>query len=367
MTERKLDEGQLNRALLARQLLLERSPLDVLSALERLVGLQAQAPKSPYVGLWTRLDDFDPRELSRALEERQAVRVPLMRSTIHLVSARDCLRLRPVIQPVMDRDLAGSSWGKGVVGVDLEALGEEAHRILLDGPLVAGDLGRALAKRWRKREPGSLAYAARNTLALVQVPPRGLWERSGRPLLQTAETWLGRPVAQRGSRKELIRRYLGAFGPATVADMQTWSGLSGLRSVVETIRSELVAYNDEQGRELFDIAGARLPDSDTPAPVRFLPEFDNLILSHADRSRVIPAEHRKRVLHNLGIKKTFLVDGFVAGEWKLDKKGRRATLSIEPFNRIPKRLRAELEEEGGSLAGFLAPEAEEPGVRFVGS
>ncbi len=364
MPRRILTQRALNRAFLERQLLLQRSGLDVVGAVEHLIGLQAQAPKAPYVGLWTRLTTFEAADLERALLERRVVRLPLMRSTIHLVSAEDCLRMRRVTQPAMDRDLAGSRWGKGVVGVDFGALENETQRVLEQGPLVAADLGRELAKRWRKRDPGSLAYAARNTMALVQIPPRGLWVRSGRPLLSPAESWLGKRLEESTSPHDMIVRYLRAFGPAAVRDMQTWSGLTGLGPVVDELRPRLEAYEDESGRELFDVPDGALPDPGTPAPVRFLPEFDNLLLAHADRTRVIPPEFRDRVVRNLGVKKTFLVDGFVAGEWKAERRRNVAILIIAAFRRHPKKVREDIEREGRRLLAFLEPAAASQEVRI---
>ena len=324
--------------------------------LEQLVGMQAQAPKSPFVGLWTRLAGFSVDDLADLIVQRKAVRLPLMRSTIHLVSARDCLALRPVIQPVMDRDLSGSSWGKGVVGVDLARLGLEARRILEKKPLANGDLGRALTQRWRKRDPGSLAYAARNTLALVQIPPRGLWHESGRPLLAPAESWLSRPLGDDASPDDMIDRYLRAFGPATVADVQQWSGLTGLGSSLDRMRPELRTFVDERGRELFDVAEAPLPDPETPAPVRYLPEFDNLLLSHSDRARIIPPEYRAQVVRNLGAK-MFLVDGFVAGEWKIDRSRKMIALDVHSFAPPSRKTRAALVQEGRKLLTFVSGES----------
>jgi len=219
----------LNRALLARQMLLARGPLGAAEAIERLVGMQAQAPAAPYVGLWTRLRDFRPDDLARLILERRAVRIALMRGTVHLVTARDALSLRPLVQPIFDRDLrVNSTYARGLAGMDLGALAAHARVLVEERPRTMSELRALLHARWPDRDAPSLAYAARNLLPLVQVPPRGLWGAGGLPTLTSAEAWLGRPLARRPSLGGMVRRYLGAFGPASVMDVQEWSGLTRL-------------------------------------------------------------------------------------------------------------------------------------------
>ncbi|GAA0390048.1 winged helix DNA-binding domain-containing protein [Microbispora corallina] len=357
-----LTRRALNRALLDRQLLLRRHPMTALEAVEHLVGMQSQAPLSPYVGLWTRLTAFAHADLGRLLVEREAVRVALMRGTIHLVSARDCLDLRPVVQPVLERWIR-TSYGKSLAGVDLETLVEVTRALTEERPLTFQEIGDLLGERWPGA--GGLPQAARGLVPLVQVPPRGVWGAGGQARHTPAESWLGRPMGDGSAVDAMVLRYLAAFGPASVKDVQVWSGLTGLRAVIKRL-PDLVSYRDEQGVELFDVPGRPLPDPDVEAPARFLPDFDNVLLSHADRSRIMRDDHKKRVFSVNGIvSPTILVDGFVAGMWRVDLGKDAAVLEIEPFDRLPATARDALAEEGESLLGFAAPAASARSIRFV--
>jgi hypothetical protein len=364
-----LGPRELNRATLERQMLLRRRKLSAVEAIERLVGMQAQAPAPPYVGLWTRLEDFHPDELARLILERRAVRIALMRNTVHLVTVRDCLALHPLMQPVFDRTLYATRANRAhLEGVDTEALAAAGRALLEERPRTAKELGELLQEQWPGRDPASLARAIRHLLPLVQVPPRGVWGKSGAATHTTAEAWLGRPLDPASSLEETVLRYLGAFGPATVKDVQTWSGLTRLGEVIERLRPRLLTFRDERGKELFDLPEALRPDPDTPAPPRFLPEFDNLILSHADRIRVIADEYRKVMASKNGmVPATFLVDGFVRGTWKKERSRGRATLMIEPFEPLAEEDRDALAEEGERLIRFVAePEgAEAYEIRFA--
>ena len=353
----------LNRATLERQMLLRRGTLSAEEAIEHLVGMQAQAPNPPYIGLWTRLEGFHPDQLARLILERRAVRVALMRNTVYLVSARDCLKLRPLVQPVIDRGLYANRANRaGVEGVDVGALSAVGRQLLEERPRTAKELGVLLRERWPEGDPASLARAVRHLLPLVQVPPRGVWGRSGQTTHTTSEAWLGRPLEADPSLKELVVRYLGAFGPATVKDVQTWSGLTRLGEVLERLRPRLDTFRDEHGRELFDLPEAPRPDPDTPAPPRFLPEFDNLILSHADRARVIADDYRRALASRNGmVPATFIVDGFVRGTWKTRRTRGKAALVIEPFDALSGNDRGALAEEGEGLLRFVTePEGVEP-------
>lgn len=344
----------LNRALLERQLLLRRSRLAPVDAIEHLVGMQAQAPNPPYIGLWTRLEDFHHETLARLLTERRVVRIVLMRGTIHLVSDRDCLVLRRVTQPVLTRGLQ-SAYGRQIGGLDLDRVVAAGSALVEESPRTSSELGALLHERWPERDPRALAQVVRCLVPLVQVPPRGIWGAGGAATHTTAEAWLGRPLSTEASPDAMLTRYLAAFGPATVLDMQTWSGLTGLRSVVDRLRPELCTFRDEQGRELFDIPDGSLPEPEAPAPPRFLPEFDNLILSHADRGRIIAERNRRRIASRNGmVPATVLVDGFVCGTWRIHQRRDSATLVIEPFDSIPAPVRVELEEEGMRLLDFVA-------------
>jgi hypothetical protein len=352
---------------LARQLLLRRHEVSAFEAIEHLVGLQAQAPDPPYVGLWTRLAGFLPEELSRMILDRQAVRVALMRNTVHLVTAGDCLKLRPLVQPVIGRNLySGNAQRAAVQKIDAAELIAAGRALLEEQPLTAAKLGGLLKERWPDQDPAALARAVRNLVPLVQVPPRGVWGESGQAAHTTVEAWIGQPLDPAYSPDELVIRYLGAFGPASVKDAQTWSGLSRLREVFERLRPRLRTFSDQGGTELFDLPDAPRPDPEVPAPVRFVAAFDNLILSHADRSRVIATEHRKAIASRNGmVPATFLVDGFVGGTWKVTRERGEATLWITPFGHLPKQDREALMEEGERLVSFVTDGAGDFAVRFI--
>ncbi|MFE0525217.1 winged helix DNA-binding domain-containing protein [Streptomyces sp. NPDC058954] len=339
----------LNRATLDRQLLLRRAPLSVADAVGHLLGLQAQNVKPPYYALAARLDGFAPEHLSEPMAAREIVRIVTMRSTIHTHTADDCLTLRPLVQPARDRELI--HFRKGLVGVDLGRLAALARDLVEAEPRTMKELREALAAEWPEADPQALGVAARCTLPLVQVTPRGLWGRSGQVALTTAEHWLGRPAGEAPTPDAVVLRYLAAFGPASVKDMQTWAGLTRLREAFERLRPGLLTFRDADGTELFDLPDAPRPDADTPAPPRFLPEFDNLLLSHADRTRVVPPEYRGRSWVGNTVHRTFLVDGFLAGVWRLE----RDALVIEPFGRLSRAQRTDLADEGGRMLATMHP------------
>jgi hypothetical protein len=345
----------LNRALLARQMLLERDRMTALATIEHLVGMQAQAPLAPYVGLWARLEGFQPETLSAAIVEREAVRTSLMRATIHLVTAEDALWLRPLIAPVLERGFRTSTFGRHVAGLDLAEVLVVGRDLLEARPMTSKELGALLAERWPEIDRDSLTFAVGYLVPLVHVPPRGVWGETGPVARTTLETWLGRPLDQDPSIDELVVRYLGAFGPATVMDVQAWSGLTRLRPVVDRLRPRLAVFRDDRGREMFDLPDAPRPDPETPASPRFLPEYDNVLIGHADRSRIIPAGRRIPLPPGNGATRgTFLLDGMFAGEWRIATAHGRATLEIEPFEPIAASGLPPLTEEGERLLGFAA-------------
>jgi hypothetical protein len=354
---RTLSHRALNRALLARQLLLRRRRLTVPTAVEHLVGLQAQNPSSPYLALWSRLSGFRPEQLAGPLVARELVRTVVMRGTLHLVTADDCVAVRPAVQEVLTRMFAASPFGKALAGIDETAVMAAGRDVLAAEPLPSNLLGARLAERWPDRDPASLAQAVRALLPTVQVPPRGVWGQSGVATWAPAETWLGRPVDRGASVDELVLRYLAAFGPATVKDAQTWSGLTHLREVFDRLRSRLRVFRDPSGAELFDLDTAPRPSPDTPAPVRFLPDFDNILLSHADRSRIVPDAHRARISSvNSLLPGTFLLDGHVSGTWSLSRDpGRAGTarLLVTPFTKLSRADRSALHTEADLLLSFL--------------
>ena len=365
MTDR-LGPRALNRALLARQLLLERSDAPVEHALEALVGVQAQAPDAPYVGLWSRLVGFRPDELAAALVERRAVRTPLMRATLHLVTARDALGLRPVVQPALAKSFAGSAFAPLLAGVDLDALHEAARDLLDARPLTRPDLARLLGERWPGHDATALAYAVTYLLPLVQVTPRGVWGSTGPAAWACTGTWLGAggPPAGGTTVDDLVLRYLAAFGPASVRDVQTWSGLTRLREVADRLAPRLRRFRDDGGTELLDLPDASRPAPDAPAPPRFLPEYDNVLLSHADRTRINPDRRPVPLPPGNGAAcGTFLVDGLLAGTWEVSGRDPGAVLAVRPFGRLAEATASAVTDEAARLLAFLAPGA--TGVRIV--
>jgi hypothetical protein len=304
------------------------------------------------VGLWTRLQNFAPHELSTLTEERHVVRLNLMRNTVHLVSARDGLGWRPLFDPLHAAEFSAHFRG-GMPGVDRDALLRQAKRLLDDQPRTRGELGNLLAERWPEAHPSALAYAATHHIAVCQVPPRGIWGKNGRAVWAPVERWLGAPLRS-VPLDALVLRYLGAFGPARVADIQLWSGLTRLREVVQ--RLPLRTFHGEAGQELYDLPDAPRPSEQMPAPPRFLPEYDNLLLSHKDRTRLI-AGHRPVPLPpgNGAAAGTFLVDGMWHGTWQI----RDQSLHIQPFTKLPRADRNALLAEAAQLCAFVIPRAEE--------
>lgn len=349
-----LDRRALNRALLARQMLLRPARMTVLDALERLCGLQAQSPTAPYYALWTRLEAFDPAELERLLLGREAVRLALMRATLHLVAAGDALALRPLLRTVQERGLAGA-FGKRLTGIDIDAIAALGRDWTAERPLSFAELGARLAERWPDREPEALAAVVRARVPLVQTPPRGLWGRSGQALHTPLEAWTGRQQAAGFTNEALVLRYLSAFGPASVKDMQVWSGLTKLQDAVGRLGSRLIRFRDEQGIELFDLPEAPRPDGSAPSPPRFLGDFDQMLLAYADRSRILSETHKRRVFTVNGlVRPVFLLDGFVAGKWELRQRGGEALLLVEPFAPLSADDREALGVEGARLLAFAS-------------
>jgi len=360
-----LSRQALNRALLERQLLLRRSTLPMSKAIEHLVGLQAQTPHTWYVGLWTRLDGFRPEHVADLLNKRKVVRTALMRSTIHLVTARDCRTLRPLVQSVIERSTNGN-FGRNLAGLNIHELVAAGRALVEERPRTFGELGKLLAERWPDRDAASLAQAIRARVSLVQVPPRGIWGSSGPAAHTSAEAWLGRPLDPAPSLEKMILRYLAAFGPATVKDMQSWSGLTRLGEVTERLRPRLATFRDEHGTELFDLSDAPRPDPDTPAPPRFLYDYDNLLLSHFDRTRVISDKYHQQGFTMDGpMPSIVLVNGFTNGNWKITRQRGTATLTIHPFARLSRKDTAALTQEGAGLLAFAAAGASSHEIRFI--
>jgi hypothetical protein len=348
-----LSYRDLNRALLARQLLLRRDDRPVLDAVRLLFGMQAQLPAPPYTGLWNRLVDFDPERLSALLTDRSVVRIGLQRGTIHLVTADDALMLRPLLQPVHDRALAGSN-GDKLDGIDVAAATAYGRQLLDAEPRTFAQLGELLQARFGG-DAQAFGRAIRTWVPLVQVPPRGLWGRTGPAAHTSIEHWLGRPLDTDPSPDEMFLRYLAVYGPASVKDAQTWCGLTRLGEVAKRLRPRLLTFRDENNVELFDLPDAPRPGGDVPAPVRFMAEWDNVLLSHADRGRIIGDPHKKHVFTVNGVMPgTVLVDGFVGALWRITTAKGVATVTVTALDELSTRTRKEIEAEGLRLLAFAA-------------
>ncbi|WBQ02903.1 winged helix DNA-binding domain-containing protein [Kribbella sp. CA-293567] len=365
----KLSLQALNRATLARQWLIERRSATALEAIEHLVGMQAQSPLAPYVGLWTRLTGFDPAELAGLLESRRAVRGSMMRATIHLVSSRDFLAIRGLVQPRLEREVyANQTYGRHrLEGVDLDAVLAAGTARMTEAPATAVQLREHLATLFPDHDAPSLAHAVRCLLPTIQIPPRGIWGKGGNPTMTTADLWLDAPIDPTPDIDRLVLRYLAAYGPASVADAQAWSGLTRLAEVFA--RLDLVTYTHaDTGRTLYDLPDTPLPHEDTEVPTRFLPEYDNLLLSHADRTRWLPDADRTRLtLQEVLTRGSVLHNGHPAALWKLTNHPKsRTTLEIEPLTAVSKAARDAIEAEAQNLLAFTRPTAATTEIRFLG-
>ncbi len=349
----RLTRRQLNRATLARQLLLERSDLSVPAAVENLVGLQSQAPLAHYVALWSRLADFDPSEAGVPLESGDLVRTHAMRATVHLFTRRDALGIRALMQPMLAARFASSPFPKLLPNVDLDAVCREARSLATERPLSRIELGRGLAEHFPDAPEEPLAYAATYLEPMAQVPPRGVWGKRAPVRWQTYRGWLGTDANTPARIDQIVLRYLGAFGPATVGDIRIWSGLSGLREVVDRLAPDLRIFADESGRELHDLPEAPRPAADVPAPVRFLPEYDNALLSHDDRTRIIPDRRPVPLPPGDGARVgTVLIDGDFRGTWQLVSTKHTADLQVDAVGLSGSEI-SQVEEEGQRLRAFL--------------
>lgn len=348
----RLSTRTLNRTTLGRQLLLERADLSVVDATERLLGLNAQGPNLPYLSLWNRLLRFEIDDLTAAIEDRSLVRSTLMRATQHLLSVPDFRLIRPAVAPLLAR-VQRNAWGKATVGIDLDVLVADARRLLSDGPLTRPQLGKLLAESRPGADANGLGWTVQYLEPLVHPAPSGTWNVHGATPFARAD-WTGIPG--KTDLPEMIRRYLAAFGPASVSDARAWSGVGGLKEIFEEMRPELKTYTDESGRELFDLPDATLAQADLPAPVRLVPDFDAPLLAFADRTRVMTDEVRKAVCIGASVAATVLVDGMVAAKWSTKKTKDSVELTVEPLRELSTVERAEIDAEAARLLAFTDPD-----------
>ncbi|WP_228450084.1 winged helix DNA-binding domain-containing protein [Streptomyces alkaliterrae] len=359
MRTKVLSTREINRATLERQALLARTDRPPVEVVEHLVGMHAQVPGNVYTALWSRVVDFDPHAFSRLVEERRVVRLSLQRSTLHLVTAEDCLPLRALLADVHLRTLKGA-FGRALAALPEAEIAEVVARgreLVEEAPRSSHELGGLLAERWPEVDRQALAMLVRQYLPLVQVPPRGLWQRGGQSRHTTAEHWLDVDGVEATTPERLVLRYLAAFGPASVKDAQMWSGLTGLGEVFDGLRGRLLCFRDESGTELYDMPDAPRPDADTPAPARLLPEYDNLFYGHADRSRVVTREDQRRTWRGNTSYSVFLADGRIEGVWRLtvDRRRTAGALSLHPFRPLPRPQRAAVEAEAAALLELHLP------------
>lgn len=359
-----LTREALNRATLARQMLLAREKITVPRAVERLAGLQAQLARPPFIGLWSRITGFRAEDLARAVHDRKVVRATLMRGTLHLMTTKDYLDLRPALQPLLSEAFQGVLKERAT-RIDLDRVTAAARACLDEQPRTFEELRAVLGKAWPGLDARALGYAVRMHLPLVQVPTETRWGWPAAACFAVAESWIGRKMGEGGGAVALVQRYLGAFGPASVRDAQTWSGMRSLADAFAALRPKLAVFHDEKGRELFDLPKAPRPPAGTPAPVRFLPDYDNLVLAHADRTRVVADAHRPRMAtKNLQVPATFLVDGFVAGSWRIERARSSAALVLTAFTQLSRKAKSDLTGEGTALLRFAESDAKTAEVRF---
>ncbi|WP_243719727.1 winged helix DNA-binding domain-containing protein [Actinomadura sp. KC06] len=329
--------------------------MSVQDAVSLLVAIQAQENNVPYYSLWTRLAGFQQQELTDLMNDRSVVRGSILRGTQHMSLAEDYRWLRPLVQECLTRGRQ-AAFGRVSKGWDLDELAIEARKLLDGQVLTRPQLARALAELWPDRDVQALGWSAQAVLSVVHPPPSGTWNVGGATPFALAEEWIGKPLYETGPAR-LIRRYLAAFGPASVKDFQMWSGLRRMDAAFEELRPELRVYKDDNGVELFDLPDLTIPD-DVPAPVRLLPGFDNLVLAYADRTRLMTDEQRRIVCVGAVIKPTILVDGRVHGLWTLerDRKAGSATVTVERLAPLPDEQA--VEEEAARFLEFAVPDAD---------
>ncbi|MFI6867475.1 winged helix DNA-binding domain-containing protein [Nocardia sp. NPDC050406] len=351
---KELSLRELNRTLLLRQMLVERVDMPARDLVRHLVAVQGQDPNWPYVGLWTRLRDFRHAELEELLRERTVVRSTMIRRTVHLADAEDYRWLYPTLRRMVEGVLTAAYYREALGELDGATLAAAGRELLAGRTLTRSELGRALAERFPTPHPTRLAHALGAVAPLLHDAEAGAWGGwfNRRVSVTLAEDWIGGELEERPRPETLVLRYLAAFGPASVADMQAWSGVTRLAEVVARLRSQLRVYRDDTGRELFDVPDAPLADADLPVPVRFLPAFDNAVLGHKDRRRMISDEDRARINKeaSAGVP-MYLVDGFVHGRWAVDGE----TVRILPWHPLDGAEEAAVLAEAERMLPVIVP------------
>ncbi|MFZ4826185.1 MAG: winged helix DNA-binding domain-containing protein [Phototrophicaceae bacterium] len=362
MSHRILTLRELNRTLLARQLLLTRSNLSAVEATEHLIALQSQVPNPPYIGLWSRVEGFTRLGFTQALECREIVRAPFLRSTLHLLTPATYRQFYPSIQPSLVK--AHHAFHRTAKQLPTATVVDLARPFLQTSPRTMGEIEAHLQATFPDFPTADLGYHVRTFLPLMQVYPAGTWGSGSRMRYALAEDTLG-GFEQVDRLQELFARYLIAFGPASIMDFQTWLGRTKLTETLGTLPADWMRYQDENGVELWDVPNATLMDADTEAPARFIPEYDNLVLAHQNRTRIIADAHRRYVfLSAARVMGTILLDGFVAGVWKFKREKAIITLTIKPFERLTAPHHQAVEEEAHRLGGFIADPKETVNVVF---
>lgn len=346
-----LTRRQLNRATLARQMLLERTDRPILETTSFLLGPQAQISEGPYQGLWSRLNGFRHQDLTRLIEEKALLRATTMRGTLHLHTVPDMVGIRKLVQPVLDR-MWQSNFAKRFGEGDRRAVIRVARRLLDKGPMTANELRKALVERFPEPDPLSMTVLLQVSDILVQIPPTRIWGSGHAPILTRIGNWI-EPPRPAITRRELVLRYLAAFGPASVADMQTCCGLTRLDADFAALRNQLVIFADETGRTLYDLPDAPRPAANTVAPVRFLPVYDNVILGYTDRSRIVDPSDVGRLWQGETNRGSVLIDGMVGASWGFTKAKTGATLDIRLGHPLARRDKAALEAEAEAFLTFM--------------
>lgn len=357
-----LTRRQLNRATLARQMLLVRPGRPILETIAFLLGPQAQISEGPYKALWSRLQGFSHQDLTRLIEEKSLLRATSMRGTLHLHTVPDMVGIRRLMQPVLDR-MWQSNFAKAFGAGDRQAVVRAGRRLLDKEPMTAGALRKALVERFPGPDPLAMTVLLQVSDILVQIPPTRIWGSGHAPILTRIGNWI-EPPKPAIARRDLVLRYLAAFGPASVADMQTWCGLTRLDADFAALSDQLMTFIDETGRTLYDLPDAPRPSADTAAPVRFLPVYDNVILGYADRSRIVDPADIGRLWQGETNRGSILIDGMVGPSWEFSKTKAGGMLDIRVGRPLAGHDKAVLEGEAEAFVGFMT-DGKGGEVRFV--